>query len=131
MPVARSTQQNTVSLGFALGLADLERNELPWDKVSFELVFERVWRGWEYKHVFPAMNGPGAKDPFYVVTQYTERKHSPYGPLFWEGTQVYAHQELDNRDPTWEEFADDLVDEVPGRAWMDLVRSVVDDLDAG
>lgn len=122
----RNRQQNTVSAAFALGLAALEMNELPGGKPSFDLAFMRYWRRWPYAHLFPSVTGPSPLDPWWLVQEYTERKRTPLASLFWEGGLVYRYHEESLSDPTWEELADGLVDEIPGDEWLRLVREIVE-----
>lgn len=133
---SRDIQQNTVSAGLALGLAELDRVKLPGGKVAFDFAFNYAWRDWDHKDEFTfvgetaSRNGRGL-DPWILATKYTKNKQWPVSPLYWgpgeRGTpEIYTNRDLTEEDPSWEEYADDLVDSIPGHAWLELTRVIVD-----
>lgn len=133
---SRAIQQNTVSAGLALGLVELGRVKLPGDKIAFDFAFMSAWRRWQHKHQFTSVGDAADRagrmlDPWVLATEYGKRTQRPVIPIYWglgeHGTpEIYPARDIDDRDPSWEEYADDLVDSIPGRAWLELTREIVE-----
>lgn len=131
----RAHQQKVVSAGVALGLAALDRDELPGNKVSFDLGFMGAWRGWNHTKGFTSV-GDGALragrmlDPWWLVTTYDREKRTPWVPVCWGtnegGNPTVYLRELSEPDQDWTEQAGYLVDSIPGTAWVELTQRIID-----
>lgn len=57
MKQTKQQQRLTVTEGLAVGLAALEVESLPHNKMSFEFAVQSAWRRWEYAGHFPSLLG--------------------------------------------------------------------------
>lgn len=137
-PMSRAIQRNTVSAGLGLGLAELGQSRLPGEWTAFNPAFRVVWERWTYRNRFPEFYGPArewpVREPWELVLVYDKRKERPLSPLYWgEGAdgmpELKLRHAMDDLDPTWEEYAHYLVGSIPGRAWVNLARMSIDQIE--
>jgi hypothetical protein len=102
-----AVQRNAVSEGTALGLLACGRGALPADKADLSLAFERAWRSWAHRVVFPQieMDLSGGEDGVSVMTKADAPKQA--WALYWE--QNGDEFLIQARQPDWSPAdADDL-----------------------
>jgi hypothetical protein len=128
MALTPTVQRNAVSEGMALGLLACGRDALPADKDRLGPAFERAWRSWAHRVVFPQIEGDlsNGEDGMSVMTNANAPKEA--WALFWE--QDGGAFLIRARQPDWSpEDADDLnyaavvIDgDVPLVGWEALAR---------
>jgi hypothetical protein len=107
MTLTPAVQRNAVSEGIALGLLACGRNALPAGGDGLGLAFERAWRSWTDRVVFPQieMDLSDGEDALSVMTKADARKQA--WALYWQqfGGEFLIHA----RQPDWSaDDADDL-----------------------
>jgi hypothetical protein len=138
MALSATQQRNALSEGIALGLAMLDRCEIPYEKLRIDLAFEHAWRQWpdEYRSKFSQVSTDIRKglNGSLVLTHATEKKQTFL--FFWERGRdltIYARRGWDPDDPDDPDdvrFALDIIGgDLPLTAWQQLAQDFIDDVD--
>lgn len=135
MALTPAKQRNAVSQGMALGLALLDRYELPFDnKMHIDMAFEYAWENWpnRYKAQFSQVDHDLkiGRDAVWVMIHADERKRT--GVLVWEWAapgpiRIHARRQDWNSDDAGDVASAlaSIAGDVPIDGWLSLAQEFV------
>lgn len=127
--MTKAVQQTAVGEGFALGCVALGRHEFNGSKLAIVFAFIHAWRDWSYRSRFPAIRAGHDRNDLLSIISKSPRRRSPH-LAGWVSEWPFVPYIADAWSP--EEVADLLAPEaeVPLGGWVQLVKHLLEDLDA-